>query len=98
MARLTTSGAASGAAAFPKRSFARLPGTVGPELGKRFALAEEAIATKTAAQTRTLGLRQRTGDFGACPMPLDRCLQRKNAANRILPNLLRLLLRLVAAG
>ena len=63
MARFTASGAAAGAAALPKRSFARVPGTVGPELGKVFALAEDAIAIKAAAEIRILGLRESTGDF-----------------------------------
>src|SRR5439155_4647406 len=78
MARLTASGAPSGAAAWPKRRRARVPGTVGPEAGKIFAFAEDAIAAKRAAPTTILGLRGYTTNFGACLMPQDFGLQRKN--------------------
>jgi hypothetical protein len=58
---LTISGADAGAAAWPPRRRARLPGTVGPEDGKIFALAEEMIAVSTAALKRTFGLKENTG-------------------------------------
>ena len=79
MARLTASGAPSGAAAWPKRRRACVPGTVGPEAGKGFAFAEDAIAAKTTAPIRILGLRGYTNCFGACPMPQDARLPRRKS-------------------
>src|ERR1700719_1409951 len=64
MARLTASGAPSGAAAWPKRRRACVPGTVGPEAGKGFAFADDTIATRTAAPIRILGLRGYTNRLG----------------------------------
>src|SRR5438067_5782047 len=63
MARFTTSGAPSGAAAWPKRRRARVPGTVGPNDGKMFAFADDTIMAKTAAPIRILGLRGCTSRF-----------------------------------
>lgn len=81
MARFTASGADAGAAALPKRSFARVPGTVGPELGKLFALAEDAIAIKAAAEIRILGLRESTGDFERLLCHKIGVCKEKNARN-----------------
>src|SRR4029077_16068476 len=80
MARLTASGAPSGAAAWPKRRRARVPGTVGPEAGKGFAFADDTIAAKTVAPTRILGLRGYTHRFGACPMPQEPALPRTKSS------------------
>jgi len=63
IARLTASGADSGAAALPARRRARIPGTVGPAAGKIFALADETIAARTAALITILGLRGYTDRF-----------------------------------
>jgi len=62
-ARFTASGAPSGAAAWPKRRRARVPGTVGPDDGKIFAFADDTIMAKTAALIRILGLRGYTSRF-----------------------------------
>lgn len=43
-----------------------------------FAFADEMIAAKTAAPIRILGFRGYTTVFGACPMPQESRLQRKN--------------------
>src|SRR6266851_3591226 len=79
MACFTASGAPSGAAACPKRSWARVPGTVGPDDGKMFAFADDRFAAKTAAPTRILRLRVYTTDFGACLMPQELALPRKKS-------------------
>src|SRR5207253_9674892 len=63
MARFTARGAPAGAAAWPKRRRARVPGTVGPDAGKIFAFAEDAISATTAAPNRTLGFRECTDRF-----------------------------------
>ena len=63
MACFTASGAPSGAAAWPKRRRARVPGTVGPDDGKIFAFADDTIMAKTAAPIRILGLRGYTSRF-----------------------------------
>ncbi len=57
IARFTASGAEAGAAAFPALRRARFPGTVGPEIGKGFALTDEATAARTAALIRIFGLK-----------------------------------------
>src|SRR6266705_4387244 len=87
MARFTARGAPAGAAACPKRRRARVPGTVGPEAGKVFAFADDAIATKTAAPTRILGLRGYTTVFGACLMPQEPALPREKSTWALCKNL-----------
>jgi len=57
IARFTASGADAGAAAFPARRLARFPGTVGPAIGKGFALTDEVTAARTAALIRIFGLK-----------------------------------------
>src|SRR5438552_11016650 len=80
--RFTTSGADSGAAAWPRRRRARVPGTVGPDAGKVFAFADDATAAKRAAPITSLGLRGYTANFGACLMPQDFGLQTKKCISK----------------
>lgn len=95
IARLTASGAPAGAAALPARRCARLPGTIGPVLGKMFASEDDTIAVKTAAQIRILGLGEYTDRvFGACPMPQRWRLPRKKSWS---PIFLKILVAALAA-
>src|SRR5213593_1907850 len=80
MARFTTSGAPSGAAAWPKRRRARAPGTVGPDDGKMFAFADDTIMAKTAAPIRILGLRGCTSRFRSVSYAIRIAFAKKKTA------------------
>jgi hypothetical protein len=61
IARFTAAGAASGAAAWPKRNLALFPGTVGPEEGKGLAITDDARAPKKAVPNKVLRIQECTG-------------------------------------
>src|SRR5206468_5763896 len=98
MARFTTSGAPSGAAAWPKRRRARVPGTVGPDDGKMFAFADDTIMAKTAAPIRILGLRGCTSRFRSVSYAIRIAFAKKKVTfSRPFGHRSRYLLRLLVA-
>jgi len=77
LARFTEIGADSGAAALPPLRRARFPGTVGPDAGKRFALADDVIAASTAALIRIFELKGSTERFRSVSYAMRRALEKK---------------------
>src|SRR5579864_452231 len=80
--RFTISGADSGAAAFPERRRARLPGTVGPDIGNVFALTDETIAAKITALNRIFGLKENTGSVSSVSYAINMGLAKKKMVLR----------------
>lgn len=71
-------GAASGAAAWPKRNLALVPGTVGPEEGKGLAMVEEASAPNKTVPNEIFKIRECTEGLGALAVPEISQIRRKN--------------------
>jgi hypothetical protein len=78
IARFTAAGASCGAAAWPKRSLALVPGTVGPEEGKGLAIADETSAPKNAMPNKVFKIREYTERLGALAVPEISQIRRKN--------------------